>query len=73
MEDPLLPEGGAGARASHAESCGAGSSIPDEDTRSRMGGGLQVPACPAAGPTGRDSGLGPGPSSSVEYWGAWRL
>lgn len=27
------------------------------------GGGLLFPACPAAGPTGRDSGLGPGPSS----------
>lgn len=61
------------ARASHAEGCGADSVSPDGASWSPVGGGLHIPACPAAGPTGRDSGLGPGPSSSAVYRGAWRL
>lgn len=43
------------------------------DATGRVSRGLQVPACSAAGPTGRGSGLGPGPSWSAVCWGARRL
>lgn len=68
-------------RANHSDSCGANRSPPDRPSWNTVGGcvcwggggGLHIPACSTAGPAGRNSGLGPGPSLSALYWGAWRL